>query len=203
MYLVIAAITTTKIALNAALVTLAKYESMQDRLYNEIITFTKSNNGIYELKSLSKLNYLRAVVHEILRYAASTFNIPRVVLHSDVKLGGYNVPKGAVVIDAYRKFSFDSKLWKDVSTFNPMNHLDENGLFKKQKAFCGFGMGKRDCPGQSLALRALYLLIGKLLIRYQFKLTPQGLNQISKVEADYDRELKDYDKIAVKIQKRS
>ncbi len=143
----IAAITTTKVTLNAAIVTLAKYKGIQQRLYDEVRTFTAGNDGVYELKSLIKLSYLRAVVHETLRYAGSTFNIPRVVLHSDVKLLDYNIPKGAVVIDAYRNFSMDRKFWKNPSVFTPENHLDENGMFKKQKAFCGFGMGKRDCPG--------------------------------------------------------
>ena len=53
-----------------------------------------------------------------------------------------------------------------------------------------------------MALRALYLLIGKLLLRYKFELSSKGLKQVGQVEENYDRQTNDYDNIAVFIQNR-
>merc|ERR1711933_18566 len=43
----VASSTTTKLAMNSCLVLLGKYESIQQKLYSEIMTFIKSNNGVY------------------------------------------------------------------------------------------------------------------------------------------------------------
>ena len=87
--------------------------------------------------------------------------------------------------------------WKSIENDNNQNgeQLNLNHWLKKNsddsnnnkftfvtnKNSIPFGLGKRECPGQSLAIKELYLFFGNLLLNYQL-LAPQDKKDI---ELDY------------------
>lgn len=50
----------------------------------------------------------------------------------------------------------DEDLFKDHTKFDPERFIENNNLDKK---LIPFGIGKRSCPGESLARAELYLVI--------------------------------------------
>lgn len=59
----------------------------------------------------------------------------------------------------------DEKYFKDPDEFKPERFLDENGGFITQKnaAFIPFGIGKRICLGEKLALNNLFMVLIRLI----------------------------------------
>eukprot|EP01084_Bolivina_argentea_P176681 305691_1 len=175
----------------------AKYESMQYDIYNELMEY-KSKYGVFELNKIYELNKLRAFVHELLRFRRSTFGIPRIIKENNVKLNGYNIPGNCIVIGSYSVFCHDEKYWKNPFEFDLNNWLDDSGNFKSNQAFATFGLGKRDCVGRALAMRELYLLLGRLLLRYKFIPTQNGMPDVFWYQHRYP----DYKTVPIYVQLR-
>jgi cytochrome P450 len=70
----------------------------------------------------------------------------------------------------------DKEVFPDPSRFNPNRFLAGDGkTIDKLKAehMLPFGMGKRQCAGESLARMELFLILISLMQRYEFSV-PQG-----------------------------
>ena len=66
----------------------------------------------------------------------------------------------------------DNSIWgKNASKFN-INHWIKDGkkgkIFYKNPNSLPFSIGKRDCPGRALAMKAIKLIMAKLFIKYKF-----------------------------------
>ena len=59
----------------------------------------------------------------------------------------------------------DPEVFDSPETFKPERFLDSNGnyLSTRHPGFVPFGMGRRVCPGEKLALADLFLIITNLL----------------------------------------
>jgi len=51
----------------------------------------------------------------------------------------------------------DGTYWKDPEVFIPERHLNDQGKVVKSDHFLPFGVGKRNCLGESLAKNTYYL----------------------------------------------
>ena len=56
---------------------------------------------------------------------------------------------------------------------------DKDGKFKSNDNFNGFGVGKTDCPGQSLAIKSMYSTFGLLMSNYKFKAENDAPNEMN------------------------
>ncbi|XP_028617040.1 cytochrome P450 2J3-like [Grammomys surdaster] len=85
--------------------------------------------------------YTNAVIHEVLRLGnIIPLNVPREV-SVDTKLGGFNLPKGIMILSNLTALHRDPKEWTTPDTFNP-EHFLENGQFKKRESFLPFSTGE-------------------------------------------------------------
>ena len=68
----------------------------------------------------------------------------------------------------------DEDYWTDPEAFLPERWLDEtDGRFVYQsKGFTSFGMGKRNCIGESFAKMQIMLLVAMMVQRYSLEATP-------------------------------
>jgi len=123
----------------------------KDRLINE--------------SDLPKLTYLKKIILETLRlHPPAPLAIPH-VSSEDVTIEGFNVPRDTLVMINIWAMHRDPTLWNEATSFIP-ERFDEEGLEKKVVAF---GMGRRACPGEGLALQNVGLTLGLLIQCFDWK----------------------------------
>ena len=94
----------------------------------------------------------------------------------DTTIAGYHIPKGTFVGLNLPKLHEDKREWPEPEKFKPERFLDEDGKFvgwNKLRGFMPFGIGRRECPGQSLAKVMMFSFASILLHRYKIEL-PEG-----------------------------
>lgn len=154
------------------LIYLAKYPEIQAKLQKEIDEVVPRDSLPTTLHR-NKLNYTEAVFHEVQRLISlipTTF--PR-ISEKDITIDGFHVPKDTIIIGAVEGCQFDSAYWERPSDFYPEHFLDEDGKFKPKKdGYAPFSIGRRICPGESLAKLNIYLIGSALLQNFTFSTAP-------------------------------
>lgn len=172
-----AGIETTSMTLAWAVKFLAKYPSMQERLYAEIAETLGPNGAPEAGKQISKMPFFNAFLHEVMRTSSIA---PQGVEHcttESVKIGPYTVgPNTPVVLNQYG-IHHDPALWKNPSAFDPSNFLDEDGAFKCPQHFLAFGFGNRVCIGQNLAKVEMFVFLARILQKFRV-CAPEGTDEV-------------------------
>lgn len=120
----------------------------QDQLINE--------------SDLGELSYLRCIINETLRIHPVT---PLLVPHEsseECRVGGYRIPSGTMLFVNLWGIQNDPKVWEDPGKFNPERFEGIEGTRDGFKLM-PFGSGRRGCPGESLAMRMVGLVLGSLI----------------------------------------
>ena len=155
---------------------------LEKKLYDELKQF-ETKYGVFQLKHVEELHILRALVHEVLRYPGdSTFgNLPRAIIDDDITINGYNIPKNSQIVVGLDRFGHDENAWKNPYKFDIENWMDDGGKFKNNPYFTKFGIGRRNCPGMSVAKKEIYLLLGRMVLNYRFYTKGDVLKQIKEI----------------------
>ncbi|EXB59542.1 Cytochrome P450 81D1 [Morus notabilis] len=125
---------------------------------------------LVEESDLSKLNYLQNIISETLRlYPAAPMLVPH-YSSDDCTIGGYDVPRGTILLVNAWAIHRDPKLWDDAESFIPERF--ENGESESYKLF-PFGLGRRSCPGIGLAQRVVGLTLGSLIQCFEWERTSE------------------------------
>ncbi|XP_062212476.1 cytochrome P450 81Q32-like [Phragmites australis] len=107
-----------------------------------------------------RLGYLHCVINETLRlYPAAPLLLPH-ESSTDCKVGGYDVPRGTMLLVNVYAIHRDPAVWDDPGTFRPERFEDGSA---EGRLLMPFGMGRRKCPGETLALRTIGLVLGTLI----------------------------------------
>ncbi|XP_051518876.1 cytochrome P450 2J4-like isoform X2 [Myxocyprinus asiaticus] len=163
---------TTSNTLRWALLYMAKYPEVQERVQSEIdqvIGQTRQPS----LEDRMHMPYTYAVIHEIQRFANIVPFTPPRVANKDTTVAGCPIPKGVMVMPMLKPILQDKNEYSTPHEFNPAHFLDENGKFFKKDNFIPFSIGKRMCPGEQLARMELFLFFTSLMQRFTF-LPPEG-----------------------------
>lgn len=101
-------------------------------------------------------------------------------LEKDDTINGYHLPKDSIIMANYWAVSKDPRYFKDPDVFNPDRFMNGN---LKGTAFQPFGLGRRSCPGDQLALNSLMVALSKLVRNFDFVL--EGPEPDLSVEGGY------------------
>ncbi|KAH9373419.1 hypothetical protein HPB48_009464 [Haemaphysalis longicornis] len=110
-----------------------------------------------------------ATIWEMFRWKIATpFNIPRGVAR-DTTLGDYHVGKGTVVLPNVWAVHMNKDDWKDPETFDPSRFLKADGTAQttKPERLLTFSFGRRNCPGEAMAIVEMFLYLTTLLQRFR------------------------------------
>ncbi|XP_073679627.1 cytochrome P450 2J4-like [Garra rufa] len=158
---------TTSNTLRWALLFMAKYPDVQEKVQSEIDQVIGQTRQPL-MDDRTNLPYTYAVIHEIQRFAnIITFTPPRMA-NKDTTVGGYHIPKGVMVAPLLKSILQDQNEYSTPYEFNPAHFLDENGKFLKKESFIPFSIGKRMCPGEQLARMELFLFYTSLMQHFTF-----------------------------------
>ncbi|KAH8812814.1 cytochrome P450 [Xylogone sp. PMI_703] len=124
-------------------------------------------------KSVSKLPYLEAAIKESMRLNAVTIApLEREVPKDGAQIGGYYIPGGTAVSINDRALSQRSDIWgRDPEHYRPDRWIeaDDSQRSKMERAFNGFGQGKRMCIGKNIAWIEMKKAIPELLLNYKVR----------------------------------
>ncbi|RVX23852.1 Cytochrome P450 81E8 [Vitis vinifera] len=82
------------------------------------------------------------------------------------QIGGFDIPRGTILLVNALAIHRDPKSWKDATSFKPERF--ENGESEAYKLL-PFGFGRRACPGAGLANRVIGLTLGLLIQCYEWE----------------------------------
>ncbi|GFQ91991.1 cytochrome P450 2U1 [Trichonephila clavata] len=172
--LFIGASDTTKTSLTWLLLAMATYLDIQSKVHEEIDAVLGKEKKI-DWSDRSSLPYTYAVIMEGQRWKTiAPINTPRIATE-DITLGGFEIPKGTVIMANNWGVHNDTKYWKDPEKFQPERFLLEDGkkVNMKPESYIPFSYGKRNCPGEVIAMIEMLFYFVALMQRFQV-LPPKG-----------------------------
>ena len=160
-----------------------KYPDVQQRIHHELDDVIGNTNRLPEISDKPNLPYLEAFIAEVQRIVSDT---PLAAPHSttrDTSLAGFLIPRDMTVFVNLWAIHHDPDRWKDPFCFRPERFLDEQGRVRLE-GIMPFSSGKRSCPGESFARKAVFLYTARLLYRFKFESPPgTGLPDVN--DSDY------------------
>lgn len=122
---------------------------------------------LIEENDLHKLKYLQNIVNETLRLFPTTpLFIPQ-ESSKDCTLGGYNVPRGTMLLVNTWAIHRDPNVWDDPTSFRPERF--ERLVGDQGYNYIPFGMGKRQCLGTGVANKVVGMALGSLIQCFEWK----------------------------------
>ncbi|WP_254535073.1 cytochrome P450 [Halomarina litorea] len=100
---------------------------------------------------LRDLKYTERVLKETMRLYPPVYTLFRQT-NTDVRLGGYRVPKDSLLMLPQWVVHRDPTYWEDPETFDPDRWLPERSEGRHRYAYFPFGAGPRHCIGKQLSL---------------------------------------------------
>ena len=159
-----------------AITALMKHPRVMKRAQEEIRN-TFGNKGFIEEHDVQKLSYLKAVVKETLRlYLPAPLLVLRET-NKDSILDGYEIAAKTIVYVNAWAIHRDPEAWKDPEVFYPERFLESDVDFKGNHfEFIPFGAGRRICPGLTMGVTNVELVVANLLYAFDWEL-PQGMKK--------------------------
>jgi cytochrome P450 len=92
---------------------------------------------------------------------------------TDVRLGGYRVPKGAVLMLPQWAIHRDPRYYDDPLEFDPDRWAPDRAAERPNYAYFPFGGGPRHCIGKRFSLLEATLILGTIGQDYRLELTAE------------------------------
>ncbi|KAL8256899.1 hypothetical protein R6Q59_028940 [Mikania micrantha] len=164
---------TTATVLEWTFTELLKHPMVLKKAQDEVRMVLKGKQKINQ-EDINKMKYLKAVLKEALRLHPPIPTLVPRVASQDVKVMGFDVPKGTRVIINAWAIARDPKVWDDANEFRPERFFDSNIDFKGHDFdLIPFGAGRRGCPGIAFSMATNENLFANLLHKFDWEL-PNG-----------------------------
>jgi cytochrome P450 len=165
-----------------AMTALIKNSRVMKKVQEEIRN-SRDKKDFLDEDDIQNLAYLKAVIKETFRlYLPGPLLVPR-ESREKCTIGGYQIPANTILYVNAWAIHRDFDIWKDPEEFYPERFLENSINFNGQDfELIPFGAGRRICPGISMGVALLELILANLLYSFDWEL-PQGL-----VKEDIDTE---------------
>ncbi|KAL8487590.1 hypothetical protein ACS0TY_024054 [Phlomoides rotata] len=121
-----------------------------------------------------KLPYLGCIVNETLRlHPAAPLLLPH-YSSQDCVVSGYNIPKDTILLVNAWAMHRDPNLWEEPDKFSP-ERFQGVDMEREGQKFMPFGIGRRACPGATMALRTISLALGTFVQCFEWKKPLEGV----------------------------
>jgi cytochrome P450 len=154
---------TTPSALAWAFYWILRTPRVLHRLSEELLT----RGAAPEPQEILRLPYLDAACREVLRICPPIPFVPRLVMRP-FRIAGWDLPVGTMVSSAVYLTHHRQDVFSEPETFRPERFLERE--FSAWE-YLPFGGGAHRCPGASMALMIMKLLVGGALSRFRIELS--------------------------------
>jgi cytochrome P450 len=163
---------TNFITLDWAMTELIMNPHVMEKAQAEVRSVVGDRRVVQE-SDLPRLNYMKAVIKEILRlHPAAPVLLPRESLE-DVIIDGYNIPAKTRIYVNVWGMGRDPELWENPETFEPERFMGSGIDFKGQDfELIPFGAGRRICPAITFGIATVEIALAQLLHSFDWKLPP-------------------------------
>ncbi|XP_063170090.1 cytochrome P450 1A5-like [Candoia aspera] len=164
---------TVSTGLSWCLLYLVTYPEIQRKIQEELDQII-GRGRTPKLSDCAMLPYSEAFIFEMFRHSSFVpFTIPHCTTR-DTVLNGFYIPQDTCVFVNQWQVNHDPKLWDEPSAFNPERFLATDGT-GINRAECEkvmiFGLGKRQCVGQNIAKKEVFLFLTTLVQKLEFTLS--------------------------------
>ncbi|KAL8123147.1 cytochrome P450 81Q32-like [Apium graveolens] len=167
--MILAGTDTSAVTIEWAMSLLLNNPEVLRKARDEIDTILGHDHLVEEL-DISNLPYLQNIISETLRlFPAAPLLVPHEA-SADCIIGGYDVPRGTMLLVNAWSIHRDEKVWDDPTSFKPERF--ETGVSEAYKLM-PFGMGRRSCPGAGLARRVVGLALASLIQCFEWERTSE------------------------------
>ncbi|PNX89813.1 cytochrome p450 83b1-like protein [Trifolium pratense] len=172
--MLVAAIDTTSATLVWAMTALIRNPRVMKKVQEEIRNLGGKKDFLDE-NEIQNFPYMKAVIKESLRlYLPAPLLVPR-ESREQCTISGYNIPANTIVYVNAWAIQRDPNIWKNPEEFYPERFLESSINFLGQDfELIPFGAGRRICPGMSLGVASLEIILANLLFSFDWEL-PNGL----------------------------
>lgn len=144
---------------------LAKHQSVQERIYQNIL----KNDGADPQNYMENIEFLKCVIFESMRLYPA-FPVLSRKTAVDIKLGDYQIPKNTNVVIPIYVMQRNEEYWENAKDFQPERFLSESA--EKSYAFLPYSRGPRRCIAELFANTEMAIIVVELLKK--FKITLPG-----------------------------
>jgi cytochrome P450 len=117
------------------------------------------------------LRYTEMVLSESMRLHPPAWGIGRYAT-ADTTIGGWDVPKNALVVVSQWVTHRDPRFWPDPERFDPLRFTAEAKAARPKMAYFPFGAGPRICIGEGFAWMEGVLLLATIAQKWRFEKGP-------------------------------
>ncbi len=160
---------------------------------NEELDRVLPNEKVPTIEDLPNLKYTESVLAESMRLFPPAWAIGRLAIEAH-EFGGYEVPKGALVLLSPYITHRDARFWEKSGEFVP-ERWEELSIKEAGNKFIyfPFSKGVRNCIGESFAWTEGILLIATFLRNWNLQLMPEqkiALNPLMTLRPKYGMKIK-------------
>ncbi|GFY74460.1 cytochrome P450 2U1, partial [Trichonephila inaurata madagascariensis] len=93
----------------------------------------------------------------------------------DIHINGYIIPKGSEITANLWALHHDPAYWDNPEEFLPERFLTDGGtkLIKNPPSYAPFSIGRRNCPGETIAWMEILFYFSETLKRFEVSAPPQ------------------------------
>ncbi len=161
----------SSIILRWAVLYLAAYPDVQERIYQEL-TQVVGDEQLSFKQHRGKLPLTEACIHEILRHSSITTMPPiNYATTADITLDGYCIPKNTPLVINYYGLTRDARYFPEPEKFDLDRFLNSEGKLRNDLTdkFCPFGVGARRCVAEYLGRFLLFHFLTNLVSQCKFE----------------------------------
>lgn len=144
------------------------YPEVQEKLVQELVDHGVDADTQWTFDTTNDLPYLDKFIKETQRLFNPAYQPARTAMRDQIIPGGYEIPKGAVMIAALHAIHRNPATWDDPTTFNPDRWDSDKVRSRPAGSYIPFATGPRSCIGFNFALQEAKTVFSTLLYRYEF-----------------------------------
>ena len=157
---------TTASALSFSIHHLTAHPDIYDQMLDEVDRVLEGRAP--SSADLPQLDLTRRVIEESMRLHPPAWMMVRESAE-DGTLGGYFIPRGAIVITPPYLVHRNARVWEEPERFDPSRFLPAARRSRHRYAYFPFGGGPRLCIGMGFALAEATLVLARISQRYRFE----------------------------------